>query len=67
MRSDAPRSFRQYLDELLIAFQQSRNAWSHGVFFRSRAAPLTRWQKVHRHYEKQGVGEEWQDCDQAMS
>jgi Xaa-Pro aminopeptidase len=53
-------------DDLLIAFQQAGMLAATGTFFSQAGWPLsTVWQKVHRIYEKQGVGEEWQACDQA--
>jgi Xaa-Pro aminopeptidase len=53
-------------DDLLIAFQQAGMLEATGTFFSQAGWPLsTVWQKVHRIYEKQGVGEEWQACDQA--
>jgi Xaa-Pro aminopeptidase len=53
-------------DDLLIAYQQAGMLQATGTFFSQAGLPLsTVWQKVHRIYEKQGVGEEWQACDQA--
>jgi len=37
-----------------------------GIFFSQAGWPLsTVWQKVHRIYEKTGIGDEWQVADQA--
>jgi Xaa-Pro aminopeptidase len=53
-------------DELLVAFQQAGMLEATGVFFSQAGWPLsTVWQKIHRIYEKQGIGEEWQVADQA--
>ena len=53
-------------DGLLIAFQQAGMLEATGTFFSQAGLPLsTVWQKVHRIYEKQGIGEEWQASDQA--
>jgi Xaa-Pro aminopeptidase len=52
--------------ELLIAFQQAGMLEATGMFFSQAGVPLSSvWQKVHRIYEKQGIGEEWQVADQA--
>jgi Xaa-Pro aminopeptidase len=53
-------------NELLVAFQQAGMLEATGMFFSQAGSPLsTVWQKVHRIYEKQGIGEEWQAADQA--
>jgi len=53
-------------DELLVAFQQAGMLEATGIFFSQAGWPLsTVWPKVHRIYEKTGVGEEWQNADQA--
>jgi Xaa-Pro aminopeptidase len=53
-------------EELLAAFQQAGMLEATGTFFSQAGWPLsTVWQKVHRIYEKQGIGDEWQTADQA--
>jgi Xaa-Pro aminopeptidase len=53
-------------DELLVAYQQAGMLEATGAFFSQAGWPLsTVWQKVHRIYEKQGIGDEWQIADQA--
>jgi len=53
-------------DGLLVAFQQAGMLEATGTFFSQAGLPLsTVWQKVHRIYEKQGIGDEWQASDQA--
>lgn len=53
-------------DDLLIAIQQAGMLEATGMFFSQAGWPLsTVWQKVHRIYEKAGIGEEWQAADQA--
>jgi Xaa-Pro aminopeptidase len=53
-------------DDLLVAFQQAGMLEATGIFFSQAGWQLaTVWQKVHRIYEKTGIGEEWQNADQA--
>jgi Xaa-Pro aminopeptidase len=53
-------------EEVVSAFQQTALLEATGAFFSRPGETLgDAWQKVRRIYEKQGVLEEWQLCDQA--